>query len=804
MKQLKGLLSFLIAVIFIMSLAMIPAFAEDGGKIVGDCDLLLPKDGTIKVQYRLKDAGGTAVSGATYTVGSTSNTKGSVADFAVIDPATGVLYINANAKGQEFKVTASNGTVEGSLIVTTRSECYCTDFETIPDFFVKGKTVTETPDYDTILVSDGNGGHYANISGGNWSTENADTALKIDTKNLTSGYLTIKGRVKVKQLSGTAGNGNPTNTSTDSFYAVKLNYDPDVKVYNTANEADNGKALTNYLALAYRSEGYILGQSRYYISSNIAGQYLMNSAQWNEHYITDKVTANDFVEFQFIIDGQNDTTTVRADGETNGYRDNLSNLEKATLKYMKNNTAVSLSEAAISNIAFTMPLDDLEIYSGEKVSGTYEILGDATIYRAQKNSGAKISYTAKPILPWENVLSNLTWCLKSAYNGVTMDADGTLHVSGAAPAGTVTVQVKSGDTVLGEKLITVKKADWIEYTENLFDDFESSALTVGQAPISGANYGSNQRGAFNYFTSTNAAVGIEPYVRAETTADGKVNHYISAARCLHWGTTGCTLQVLPRNSLPCADYNVVTFDGKFRANTARLQNNTWSLMCLAGGTGGDDLPIRLDIRYRKIAEGIIGIYNYMVDGVGNQTNNPKLIAVVPADEWFDARAEFDTVNETYDFYIDDMKVVDGEKWKKDNIANVFVRMYIGSDVDDIAHYNGRKDKVAQTGSGVTVFEDGKAITAGAADKIPFASSSEAKTVSAGISLKNSGLTAENNAKLIIAYYDAAGKLVDTAIEPVTITDAGVAAGSVALSQAVGVGDYAKVFLWNMDKVQPLQ
>ena len=151
MRQLKSVLSFLITMIFLASLAVTPVLAE--GVISGDCNLFLPDAGTIKVNYKLLDAdGGSEISGAVYSLSGDSD----VASYAFIDPASGELFIDSAAKGKQFTVSATAEGYSGSLVVNTSDVCYCTDFEDETAGQKVANPIFSTKEALVVADSDGN------------------------------------------------------------------------------------------------------------------------------------------------------------------------------------------------------------------------------------------------------------------------------------------------------------------------------------------------------------------------------------------------------------------------------------------------------------------------------------------------------------------------------------------------------------------------------------------------------------------------------------------------------------------------
>lgn len=753
MKRTFQFVSCLLLMMLAMSLCIMPIAAAETGYISGDCRIFLPKSGTIKLTYKLLMAeGGTEVSGAAWSLIG-DNAADNIGSYAYVNAASGELYISADAPlGESFRLKAETANYTAEKLITIHNVKYWTDFEDAEQV----KTIFGSG-FDTSLIQEENGNHYADFTGGNWGASNVTNPLT--PENLATTSLNIEARFRT---TGTSGVNNDLYAMRILYNEVSYMYDgqavtfsPNFKIYHEI-KPDGLYPITNY----YYNQGNPTSTER---SQDNAG-----------------VTANTFNRYKWNVKGG--TGVARS-------QTNLTLNDKTALQnYQMFQFDVNLDAVAVKQFNFFTDTDDIEIYSGEKASGTYSVLGEEKILLAPEGRTAAFTYTATPILPWAEAADDITWSVKENYSGVTF-SEGKLLVSGSAARGSFTVQAKVGDTVIGEKKVTIiPTSPWSAVSDKTraYRDFEE--LSEGKLATENNPYPNAIR--VENLTPTDYSEGS-----SVVKIDGKT--YIEAKGRVYWSKDGTTLGV---NIRDCAQMNYsggnleiasssATIETNVKLNAAIGENTAWSLLFLSKNG--------IDLRYQRLSDTLGGIYLYRdING-----ENKELISVMPFDACLNLRLYFNFTDNTYDAYINDRLVLAGETCTVSKLSDT-ARM--GCLVDDFAVYNGDKVSGTPQDLALTFYEDG-AVKSDAAfgDKFVFTEAAEAKSISVGFSKKDSGLTAADDARLIFVFYDKNGKVTAVGKNDVVVTAQGMAVGGAGMVQSVEAGSYAKVFLWNKSALQPL-
>lgn len=756
MKRTFQFVSCLLLMMLAMSLCIMPIAAAETGYISGDCRIFLPKSGTIKLTYKLLTAeGGTEVSGAAWSLIG-DNAADNIGSYAYVNAASGELYISADAPlGESFRLKAETANYTAEKLITIHNVKYWTDFEDAEQV----KTIFGSG-FDTSLIQEENGNHYADFTGGNWGASNVTNPLT--PENLATTSLNIEARFRTTGTSGINGDLYAMrilyNEVSYMYDGQSVTFSPNFKIYHDV-KADGLYPITNH----YYNQGNPTSTEK---SQNNAG-----------------VTANTFNRYKWNVKGG----TGVARSKTNL----ILNDKTALSNYQMFQFDVNLDAVAVKQFNFFTDTDDIEIYSGEKASGTYSVLGEEKILRAPEGRTAAFTYTATPVLPWAEAADDITWSVKENYSGVTF-SEGKLLVSGSAARGSFTVQAKVGDTVIGEKKVTIiPTSPWSAVTDKTraYRDFEE--LSEGKLATENNPYPNAIR--VENLTPTDYSEGS-----SVVKIDGKT--YIEAKGRVYWSKDGTTLGV---NIRDCAQMNYsgsnleiasssATIETNVKLNNAIGEHTAWSLLYLSQNG--------IDLRYQRLSDTLGGIYLYRdING-----ENTELISVMPFDACFNLRLYIDFAKKTYDAYINDRLVLGEEACTLTAAGGLNSTARMGCLVDDFAVYNGDKVSGTPQDLALTFYEDG-AVKSDAAfgDKFVFTEAAEAKSISVGFSKKDSGLTAADDARLIFVFYDKNGKVTAVGKNDVVVTAQGMAVGGAGMVQSVEAGSYAKVFLWNKSALQPL-
>ena len=779
MKCIKNIFALVLTLALVLSTAAVPVFAEKlEGAIVGDCTLFLPDTDAIKVTYNLVDENGADVTdNVTYSVTSTDATWEKWLD---VDAATGDVYVSSKAAGKSFTVTAESDTYKKSQVVNISETVLCADFEdeeigtTVTDDIFSIKTAT--------VVANGEG--KAASSSTSSTTDLSKYGLVINSLNFVSQKYTIEANAAV-----------PLSGSNSYFLAIK-----------------------------YKD---ISGSTRYWMEKTSDTQmklaYKGNSTTWSADGRSNAInyTFGEYINFKLVISGNK---------TGNFYWNNVSQLSNKELYGAATETFDTLE-----TIAFGSLVDDIKIYTGERVSHAFKtglaIEGESSVLRAPSGTSVKIPYELAiedASIAGETLPTDVLWSV-SSHSGVSV-ADATkneITVSGDATAGTFTVTATdSNGTVWAKKDVKIinQLTSWsCANSGRAFCDMESATyFAEGASPTSDNK---------SYSGYTVESTGLGSVVKVEKdTAGNIVNRYISSMGYLAWSgypSLGSGARIRPYDwQYSYASTNsLLTFEGKFMIESDVLNHEykhpetTWSLLCAPDATATFPGKAALDLRYDDLGEGVVGIYihengaGYNGEFVDDPSSSKgkdwvncsgKLIALVGVDEWFDLRVEADYTNEVYNIWIDDVLVAKNiATGESRHFRSSSAYLYSGAAFDDIALYTGAKD--AETVSATeqfTVFKDFGAQEEGAMGFTWSEATPDKQTSSASASLMSN--VDYSGKSLIAAIYSADNSLVNVKYVPVAKTTAG---NSIAFVNATGVvpaNGFAKIFLWDMGKIVPVK
>ena len=762
MKRTFQFVSCLLLMMLAMSLCIMPISAAETGYISGDCRIFLPKSGTIKLTYKLLTAeGGTEVSGAAWSLIG-DNAADNIGSYAYVNAASGELYISADAPlGESFRLKAETANYTAEKLITIHNVKYWTDFEDAEQV----KTIFGSG-FDTSLIqTEDNGNHYAAFTGGAWGIMN--NTVPLTAENLATSSLNIEARFRTTGTAGTATGGD--------LYAMRV-------LYNevSLNINDTTHTFSPYFNI-YRSvekDGLYPITSHYWYSEQ---QDTVISTYRSQNSV--KVEKDIFNTYKWTIRGGVSATRSTQSLTVNN--------QTALSNYQMFQFDMNLDTVPVKEFNFYNDTDDIEIYSGEKASGTYSVLGEEKILLAPEGRTAAFTYTATPVLPWAEAADDIIWSVKENYSGVTF-SEGKLLVSGSAARGSFTVQAKVGDTVIGEKKVTIiPTSPWSAVTDKTraYRDFEE----LSEGKLATEN---------NPYPNAIRVENLTPTDYSEGSSVVKINGktYIEAKGRVYWSKDGTTLGV---NIRDCAQMNYsggnleiasssATIETNVKLNNAIGEHTAWSLLYLSQNG--------IDLRYQRLSDTLGGIYLYRdING-----ENTELISVMPFDACFNLRLYIDFAKKTYDAYINDRLVLGEEACTLTAAGGLNSTARMGCLVDDFAVYNGDKVSGTPQDLALTFYEDG-AVKSDAAfgDKFVFTEAAEAKSISVGFSKKDSGLTAADDARLIFVFYDKNGKVTAVGKNDVVVTAQGMTVGAAGMTQSVEAGSYAKVFLWNKSALQPL-
>lgn len=358
---------------------------------------------------------------------------------------------------------------------------------------------------------------------------------------------------------------------------------------------------------------------------------------------------------------------------------------------------------------FTAAATTVAMFPAGKAFASYEISGADLICRAPFGRYAAHEYKLSGFNKDEVIWSISDWqgsdgAACEAPGGVIMTKSGGLIVPGNAEnAGggdvignndafedgsfLVTASSTNGD-VLAEKRVTYahELSNWTDFPTRVYDDMQ--ALPLGGITSATGRGGLGSTNWQDYPLQYNQGPDSKYNATVEQEDDGNV--YIRSAG-VHNQWSNCSgLLITPYTQrAKMQNQPVITMESRFRAESEVLENNRFSLwyVCVTSPGNTDDKG-GLDIRYKKLENGNIGIYSHMNGGEGryNDYSDGRKVAEVEADKWFDARAEIDTESHVFSLYINDELVMENEP----TVLTAVNWVRIGASVDDFALYSGKK------------------------------------------------------------------------------------------------------------------
>ncbi|MBQ4517292.1 MAG: hypothetical protein II997_01750 [Clostridia bacterium] len=487
MKHVKSLLALVLTLMLICGMAVVPAAAAVG-TLVGDAKLFLPSTGAIKVQYTLTNEG-SAVAGAVYHVviykdkdgnDSTQELKDETWKYAQIDAATGELYVSQAAKGMELRISATLTendvvTVSGSRTVVVSDVSYGTNFDKMPPFITTSVAVAKDSDENS----------FAPFYGGKWGNTFTNY-IDLTGVNFATSHLTME--AKFKSTGESNRNANADTGVVASYwnptYPFQIVYDKSfvgcgawnnagdqtqivTAEWSTATTSTAQTSQMNFTQYSY-NENATTNNGYYRASNSKTGTYTYTGSYTTDANAATNGTFSDdfeFIDFKAEIIDDKAYTTL---GDT-----------KTEHNFVNHISNVSVADANIKTINFGAPIDDLEIYTGAKVSAeifdAYKIEGLDKLYLPASGTG-KTTYVMKD----RNgaTVSGATYSISGDNDLGTyalMDAaTGELLINSAASGKTINVTAQIGeDTVT--KTIT---------TDRIYVDFENE--TIGSAVTNSA------------------------------------------------------------------------------------------------------------------------------------------------------------------------------------------------------------------------------------------------------------------------------------------------------------------------------
>lgn len=455
--------------------------------------------------------------------------------------------------------------------------------------------------------------------------------------------------------------------------------------------------------------------------------------------------------------------------------------------------------------------DDFALYSGKKLANTYAVSGEETIIPPAPGISSKHFYRADKAYSWLEDEENVKFALKSAKDGVSISENGEVIIDGSmVKKGDFVVLAKSADgEVLGEKTVTIPETlyGWIDFDGDGIKDnlnyiyADAENQTVGKAPNNRPFGGSYDSNTINFYNGKNSS--FAPVVNGDEN-----NKYIKSRgqfNGAYSSGSGLLMNIKEDANNIIKNNKTVTLESKFMAEKELFENEVrnYSLWFICDNqTDGNDKGV-LDIRYCSLDgdKDQIGIYSNMnEDGTGFKNSYQKgdLLYVVPADEWFDARAEINIENHKFDLYINNVLVLKDEPTAFEKFSNIFS----GACIDDVAIYTGRKvcGTVAPE-KNLELYADGAKLDKTADGKYNLNGSEK---LTAAIAYNDSVLKEHQNKKLIIGIYSSNGMLIRNVSGDILTSKVGISTGAASIS-ADG-GSYAKAYIWEADgnKLTPLR
>lgn len=391
MKHVKSLLALVLTLMLVCGMAVVPAFAAEG-TMVGDAKIFLPSTGAVKVQYTLTSDGTTAVADAAYSITKVENADDSqvaaadVWQYAQIDAATGDLYVSQAAKGKEIFISATSADYTGSISAVVSETSLSTDFENETDGSLISNPIFNAT---TVKAAAGNGGLVAQSTATAVSSYHNDLSkykLTISPENFVSRDYTIQ--LKMSSAIGAWSNG--TKYFKD-MSPVIISYDNDAFNGYCTLEGQPLADEVNRLRTVWKPSdyGYFRRRSQSVYDYKYVDQYLP---------LTLRVVNNKTVTMTYELSNESVRTWT-------------ANL----------NSAGTVAGTQVTTFGFGCYLDDLEIYTGERITDTsmfapFKVVGDSKLflpssgtikvqYGMANNAGEAITEGVTYTLSGENVAS---------------------------------------------------------------------------------------------------------------------------------------------------------------------------------------------------------------------------------------------------------------------------------------------------------------------------------------------------------------------------------------------------------------
>ena len=795
MKKIKHVLSLFLVVCMLLTVASVTALAAEY-TIKGDGIILAAYDSAVKVNYSLL-----ADSVATSATWSIESEDAALPTYAAVDSETGDLYVSKNALGKSFKIIASvDGAEVAEKEVSVANKYYYENFdnETLDSTTLTSSLFSQVSNAKVISRENGFAVQYTGATelyNNDIITNNIFPLVVTMPEGFAPEYLTIESKAKIDATVDTVGNTATIVSKGRAFSAL---------CYNGA-----WRSINTYIATAKNATQATYGYKAAYTSNPTNTGTRDADFSYNNWVpvvlkVTNKATAA--------------TPCLGLNMTVNG----VSALGHNAFSYTS--TSDKTMHYELSTISFGSDVDDIEIYSGEKVSYSFttglKIVGDDKIVRAPEGITANINYSLEADVTGVTVPENNSWSIEPAYNGVSVSNEGVVSVSGSSELGDFTVCAKDNNgNLLASKTVKITQTSNATRLNNsssckvtpdktrLYLDFEGNQ-TVGSSLTTNPGDTNRDFSALRIYTSDKG----EGYPLAK--ADSTGNIYASAEGYINntsIGVNGANLTISVNTDdsyFKPADADYLTFGGKFRIESSTLENNAetttqngdrGSLICFGSKlNNSSNTTITVDIWFEQVADGVAAIYNGM-DGNGEGNKNIRnTVALKEMDEWFEARVEFDVNSSTFDLYIDDVLVIDNEK----TLEQTFKAIYLGCGVDDITMYSGREAvATAQAGDTFNAFADGIKVADGATTYTWSAADGDGETSSASVMLMSD--TDYSDTIVLVAIYSNDGKLLDVAKADVVKSAAGLSLAAVEANAKIPANAYLKVFHWDIDTLVPV-
>ena len=437
MKCNKSILAFVLAIALIFSMTAVPAFAEKTqGSLVGDCLIYLPDSDSVKLTYNLVDT-----NGADVTENVTYNVTSSEADWKKwldVDTVTGDVYVSHDAVGKSFVVSAESDTYKASQEITIANVRLCADFDdgVIPAWIDNEKG-------QEIFTNNGN--QYLYVKGfDSWNTIYPTVKLKDKNLELKTSHLSIDMKFMISHMKSASGNNAPKAPMTihwENQNGMSMKKTGENKTWDLAVRATDYNEETETRKIMLPGQPYnpsSLGTIALNSTSTELGDAFTVKSSW---YDATEKTFNDGFEFaklEFDVADSKIYAKIN-DGTMSRFQNTWGSDPYVGL--------LDFNNASVTSISLSGAIDDLEIYTGEKVSHSYysglKIDGDENILRAPVGTSAKVVYNLAiedASIAGSTIPENVSWSV-SSHTGVSVaDATkGEVTVAGDAASGTFKV-----------------------------------------------------------------------------------------------------------------------------------------------------------------------------------------------------------------------------------------------------------------------------------------------------------------------------------------------------------------------------